>query len=72
MQPSSKLTREEEVVLRYFIRNKSVGEIIAVRELQVLEGIRDPLKVINSLVEKGYLVRGRGCYNVNPALLKKA
>lgn len=71
MQIRDKLTKEEEAVLNYFIKNKSVGEIIAIRELQVLEGIKDPLSIINSLVEKGYLIKGKGCYNINPETLKK-
>lgn len=71
MEQPTKLTKEEEIVLRYFLKNKSVGEIIAVRELQVLEGIKDPLVIINSLIEKGYLIKSRGCYNINPNLLKR-
>jgi hypothetical protein len=71
MAQPAKLSKEEEAVLRYFLKNKSVGEIIAIRELQVLEGIKDPLPIINSLIEKGYLVKGRGCYNINSSLLKK-
>jgi len=70
VKQSSGLSKEEEAALRYFIRNKSVGEIVAVRELQVLEGIKDPMRVINSLIEKNYIVRGKGCFNINEEALK--
>lgn len=65
------LTKEEVATLRYFVRNRSVGEMVAVRELQVLEGISDPLSVIRSLMEKGLISRGRGCFNLNIEAAKR-
>ncbi len=70
----SGLNEEEKRALNYFLNNISVGEILAVRELKVLEGISDPERILDSLVSKGLIERGRGCYNLSPklrALLKK-
>lgn len=64
------LTSDEIRVFRYFLKNRSVGEVLAIKELQILEGIKDPLFVINSLIEKGMLVRGKGCYSVHPNYAK--
>jgi len=59
------LTPGERRVLKYFITYRSVGELLAVRELRGLYGVKEPLKVINRLVELGLLERGIGCYNVS-------
>lgn len=64
----SQLTLEERKVIEYFLQNISVGEICAVRELQVLEGIKEPIRVIHQLVKKGLLERGVGCYNLSKHL----
>lgn len=58
------LGEEERRVLNYFLNNISVGEIVATRELKVLEKIGNPEEVIDKLVEKGLLERGTGCVNL--------
>ena len=58
------LTREEKAVLIYFLENISVGEILVVREIRARYGIEDVDKVLASLVSKGLLERGEGCYNL--------
>ncbi len=58
------LGEEERRVLNYFLNNISVGEIVATRELKVLEKIGNPEEVIDRLVEKGLLERGTGCINL--------
>ena len=59
-----KLTREEKIVFDYFLKNVSVGEILAIRELSAIYKIENPEQVINSLIAKGLLERGSGCYNL--------
>jgi len=59
------LTDDELLALEYFITNISVGEIIAVRELEDLVGIKDPRSVLDSLIEKGFIERGERCYNLS-------
>ncbi len=54
---------EEKKVTLYFIRNISVGEILALRELEIL-GVKNPSKVIRTLILKGVLEKGEGCYNL--------
>ncbi len=61
----SSLSHDEKKALEYFLTNISVGEIVAVRELEIIEGIKDPQSVLDSLVEKGLLERGSGCYNLS-------
>jgi len=56
-------SEEEKKVTLYFIRNISVGEILALRELEIL-GVKNPLKVIRTLILKGVLEKGEGCYNL--------
>ncbi len=58
------LGEEEKRVLSYFLNNISVGEIVATRELKVLEKIGNPEEVIDKLVEMGLLERGTGCINL--------
>ncbi len=65
------LNEDELKALNYFITNISVGEIVAVRELEALEGIRDARRVIETLVEKGLLERGEGCFNLPRSLREK-
>ncbi|MCS7108009.1 MAG: hypothetical protein NZ911_01230 [Sulfolobales archaeon] len=64
------LTKEESITLNYFIRYRSVGELIALKELRALYGIQEPSKIINKLLYKGLIERGIGCYNVSSNLLK--
>lgn len=56
--------------LKYFVQNKSVGELLAVRELRGLYRIKDPLKVLGKLMELGLIERGVGCYNIRPEVIK--
>ena len=56
--------------LKYFIQNKSVGELLAVRELRGLYRIRDPLRTLRDLIELGLLERGIGCYNIRAEVIK--
>ncbi len=59
------LTEEELLALEYFITNISVGEIIAVRELEDIVGLKNPRRTLESLIEKGFVERGERCYNLS-------
>ena len=59
-----KLRGDERKVFDYFLYHVSVGEIIALRELKLRYGVEDPLGVIVKLIDKGYIERGEGCYNL--------
>ncbi len=60
-----KLTTEEVAALAYFIRYRSVGDLLAFKELRSLYGVGDPARVLLDLVNKGLLTRGVGCYTIN-------
>ncbi|MCC6022420.1 MAG: hypothetical protein LM560_04815 [Desulfurococcaceae archaeon] len=64
------LSRDEAITLNYFIRYRSVGELVALKELKALYGVQEPAKVINRLVSKGLIKRGIGCYNISEELIK--
>ena len=64
------LDSEGSKVLKYFIRYRSVGELLALRELKGLYGIKDPAKVIGYLLDLGLLERGLGCYNISKNVIK--
>lgn len=64
LEKARRLDGDERKVFEYFLNNISVGEIIALRELEVLEGVSNPEEVINRLIEKGLLERGTGCINL--------
>jgi len=64
------LNDEEKKVLKYFITYRSVGEILAVRELMGLYKVRDPAKIIGRLIELRLLSRGIGCYNISKEFLE--
>jgi len=55
--------KEIEIAAKYFRDNISVGEVIAVRELMA-EGVKEPEKVIDVLLQRGIIERGEGCYNL--------
>jgi len=59
------LSDAERKVFEYFLNNISVGSIIALRELSTVYKIRNPKEVILSLVEKGLLEQGTGCYSLS-------
>jgi hypothetical protein len=59
------LSREEKIVLNYFIKNLSVGEILAVKELRLLHRLEDPIRVIDILIRKGLLEKGAGCISLS-------
>ncbi len=64
------LDPELRTVLKYFIRYRSVGELIAIRELRGLYRIEDPAKCIGKLVDLGLIERGMGCYNISKRVLR--
>lgn len=64
------LDEDERKVLNYFIKNISVGEIIAEKELR-LEGVKDPRRIIRKLMDKGLIEHGEGCYNLAKDLREK-
>ncbi|MCD6428522.1 MAG: hypothetical protein J7L12_02775 [Desulfurococcales archaeon] len=70
MSKVNRLDSEGSKVLKYFIRYRSVGELLALRELKGLYGIKDPAKVIGHLLDLGLLERGLGCYNISRDVIK--
>ncbi len=65
-----KLSKEEMKVVNYFVTYRSVGELLAIRELKGIYGVKDPGKVIMKLIDLGILERGVGCYNISRGFLK--
>ncbi len=59
------LNEEERKVMQYFIKNLSVGEILAVKELRLLYNIDRPEKILDSLIIKGLLEKAPGCFNLS-------
>lgn len=66
----SDLTKTELEVLEYFLRNISVGEIIAIKELRLIYKIDDPVPIIEKLIQRGLIERGEGCFNLSRKLLE--
>ncbi len=64
------LDPELKKVLKYFIRHRSVGELIAIRELRGFYGVKDPAKSIGRLVDLGLVERGVGCYNISRKVVR--
>jgi DNA-binding MarR family transcriptional regulator len=62
------LSDEERKVLEYFIKNISIGEILAVKEIRLLYGIDKPEKVLDSLIIKGLIEKAPGCFNLSRRL----
>lgn len=67
----SRLDKEEQRAFLFFLRNISVGSLVAEDELGREEGISDVSRVISSLVEKGLLERKRHNYNLAPWIMEK-
>lgn len=63
------LNEDQRKTLKYFCSNKSVGELLALKELQALHKVKEPGKIIAKLIEVGVLVRGQGCYSVSKSFL---
>lgn len=63
------LNEDQRKTLKYFCINKSVGELLALKELQALHKVREPAKAIAKLIEVGVLVRGQGCYSISRSFL---
>ncbi len=63
-----KLSGDVLKVFDYFLRNISVGEVIAVRELQYRYKVERPLEIIIRLINEGLLEKGEGCYNLSREL----
>ncbi len=66
----SDLTKTELDVLEYFLRNISVGEIIAFKELRLFYKIDDPGPVLEKLIQRNLIERGEGCFNISRNLLE--
>ncbi len=67
LEKARQLRGDERQVLEYFMKNISVGEILAVKELRVL-GVKNPDAIIEKLIEEGFLERGEGCINLSKQL----
>lgn len=63
------LAEEDVAVLKYFLRYRSVGEILASRELRAM-GVKNPSKVLAKLVSLGLIERGVGCYTISREVLE--
>ncbi len=63
------LSSEELAALRYFVKYRSVGEILVSRELRSL-GIRNPSRVLAKLTSLGLVRRGVGCYTISREVLE--
>lgn len=82
-----RLPKLERIVMNYFMKHISVGEIIAIVELrELIKSMNDPgldierddiiieraiTKALASLVEKGFLEHAEGCYNLPEHLRKE-
>ena len=63
------LSEEELTALRYFVKYRSVGELLATRELRML-GVKNPSKVLTKLSSLGLIRKGIGCYTISEKLLE--
>ncbi|MCC6033454.1 MAG: hypothetical protein LM561_05185 [Desulfurococcaceae archaeon] len=63
------LNEDQRKTLKYFCVNRSVGELLALKELQALHKVKEPGKAIAKLVELGVLIRGQGCYSISKSFL---
>ncbi|MEB3759042.1 MAG: hypothetical protein GSR82_02650 [Desulfurococcales archaeon] len=63
-----KLGNPHRQVMKYFLLYRSVGDLLAVRELKEKYGIKDAERVIIELINKGLLEKGDGCINLPPPL----
>ena len=66
---AQKLRGDHKKVFEYFVKYVSVGDLRAEAELSRL-GVKDPINVIEELVDMGLLERGIDCYNLASALRK--
>jgi DNA-binding MarR family transcriptional regulator len=61
-------------VLFYMIREVSVGEVIAFKELKLIYGVEydDTAKIFKALIEKGYVEHVPGkCFNLSKELRER-
>jgi hypothetical protein len=63
-----KLENPYRQVMKYFLLYRSVGDLIAVRELKEKYGIENAEKIIIELINRGLLEKGDGCVNLPPPL----
>ncbi len=66
----SRLEGDHRKAMKYFLTFRSVGDIIALRELKEKYGISDPERVVMDLIDRGLLERGEGCINL-PSPLRR-
>ncbi len=59
-----RLNADEMKVFEFVWDNISVGEIVFVRDLQRIYGVRNPEQVARELRRIGLIERGEGCYNL--------
>ena len=69
LDAARKLEGDRRRVYEYFVRNFSVGDLKAEYELSKL-GVKEPLEVIEELIEEGILERGIDCFNLAYPLRK--
>ncbi len=60
---AQKLEGDYRKVFEYFVKYVSVGDLRAEAELSRL-GVKDPINIIEELVDMGLLERGIDCYNL--------
>lgn len=58
------MTADELKVFEFVWDNISVGEIVFVRDLERIYGVKSPERVARELRLKGLIERGEGCYNL--------
>ncbi|MCX8184466.1 MAG: hypothetical protein RMI56_06295 [Sulfolobales archaeon] len=63
------LSDEDIAVLKYFLKYRSVGEILVSRDLRSM-GIKNPSKILAKLTSLGLIKRGIGCFTISREILE--
>ncbi|MCE4606062.1 MAG: hypothetical protein F7B59_01845 [Desulfurococcales archaeon] len=58
------------LVMKYFLTYRSVGDLLAIKELKEKYGIEEAEDVILDLINMGLLEKGEGCINLPPPIRK--
>ncbi len=64
LEKSRSLSKEKRIILNYFMKNISVGDIRSVLDLEK-KGVKNAEELIEEMLEEGFLEKATDCYNLS-------
>ena len=64
LSKSKSLSKQKKIILNYFMKNISVGDLRSIMDLEK-KGVKNAEELIEEMIKEGFLEKGTDCYNLS-------